>query len=248
MSKLQDLFAKLLRLRKVLFGIDKYIKQDIVLPTNTFGNNGASWTLVTELLNETSVVYSFGVGYDISFDLSVINHVDLQIYAFDPTPKSVEWVENQNLPKQFLLNPIGLANFNGKAKFHPPENPDHISATLLDRDETKDEAYKVEVRTLKSIMEELGHQHIDLLKMDIEGAEYDVIENMKTESIRPSQILVEFHHRFKNVGARKTVDAVRTLRKMGYKVFHISKTGEEISFIKNELTDTFTNFKKNGAN
>jgi len=237
MSKLKNLFAKLLRLRKVLFGIDKYIKQDVTLPTRTFGNPSANWTLVTDLLNEASVVYSFGVGDDISFDLSVINHVDLQIYAFDPTPKSIEWISTQNLPKQFILNPIGLANYNGKAKFHPPQNPNHISATILDRNETKDEAYKVEVRTLKSIMQELGHKHIDLLKMDIEGAEYDVIENIKEEGIKPSQVLIEFHHRFKNVGAKKTVDAVNTLRKSGYKVFHVSKTGEEIAFIREELID-----------
>ncbi len=248
MSRLQDLFAKFLRLRKVLFGIDRYIKQDIVLPTSTFGNNGASWTLVTELLNEASIVYSFGVGDDISFDLSVINHVDLQVYAFDPTPKSVEWISNQNLPKQFILNPVGLANFNGKAKFHPPENPDHISATILERDETKDEAYKVEVRTLKSIMQELGHRHVDLIKMDIEGAEYEVIEGMKANNIKPSQLLVEFHHRFKDVGAKKTVRAVKTLRAMGYKVFHVSKTGEEISFIKDELIDNVISLTTNTKN
>ncbi len=231
MSRLKNLIAKLLRLRKVLFGIDKYIKKDITLPTNTFGNNGASWTLITDHLNESSVIYSFGVGNDISFDLGLINHIDAQIYAFDPTPKSIDWVATQNLPKQFILNPVGLANFNGKAKFHPPKNPNHISATILDREDTKDEAYKVEVRTLKSIMLELGHNHIDLLKMDIEGAEYEVIDNIIKEGIMPSQILIEFHHRFKNVGPKKTVEAVKALRKVGYKVYHISNTGEEISFV-----------------
>lgn len=241
MSKFGDLFAKMLRLRKVLKGVDKYIRQDVVIPITTFGNEGTAWTLIPELLNENSVVYSFGVGDDISFDLCLINHVDLQVFAFDPTPKSIDWIATQNLPKQFTLYPVGLANFNGKAKFHPPKNPNHISATMLDRKETQDQAYKVEVKTLQTIMQELGHNKIDLLKMDVEGMEYDVIDDMKNAGILPSQVLIEFHHRFKGVGIKKTVTAVNTLREMGYKVFHVSRTGEEIAFVKEELLSGLTN-------
>jgi len=241
MSKFGDLFAKILRLRKVLKGVDKYIRQDVVVPVTTFGNEGTAWTLIPELLNENSVVYSFGVGDDISFDLCLINHADLQIFAFDPTPKSIDWVSTQNLPKQFTFYPVGLANFNGKAKFHPPKNPNHISATMLEREETEDSAYKVEVKTLKTIMQELGHRKIDLLKMDVEGTEYDVIDDMENAGIMPSQVLIEFHHRFKNVGIDKTVSAVNTLRRMGYKVFHVSRTGEEIAFVKEELLGSLTN-------
>ncbi len=234
MVKINNLFAKFLRLRKVIKGLDSYIKQDVVIPVSTIGNQSASWTLCTEILDEKSIVYSFGVGDDISFDLGLINKLDLQIYAFDPTPKSIDWIANQKLPKQFVIHPIGLANYDGKAKFHPPKNPDHISATMLEMHETKDQAYKVEVKTLKSIMQQLGHRHLDLLKMDIEGMEYDVIEDMKAKNILPTQVLIEFHHRFKQVGIKKTVQAVENLRSMGYLVFDISKTGEEIGFIRKD--------------
>ena len=231
MIKINDLFAKFLRLRKVIKGLDSYVKIDITIPVNTVGNQGTSWTLCTDLLNEKSVVYSFGVGDDISFDLGLINKLDLQIFAFDPTPKSIDWVSKQHLPKQFIVHPIGLANYDGKAKFHPPKDPNHISATMLERHETSDQAYKVEVKTLKSIMQQLGHRYLDLLKIDIEGMEYDVIEDMKSKNILPTQVLIEFHHRFKQVGVKKTVQAVENMRSMGYLVFHISKTGEEIGFI-----------------
>jgi len=234
MIKINELYAKFLRLRKVLKGIDSYIKQDITLPVLTLGNQGTSWTLYLDLLNENSIVYSFGVGDDISFDLALINKLDLQIFAFDPTPKSIDWISTQKLPKQFILHPIGLANYDGKAKFHPPQNPNHISATMLERHETNNQAYKVEVNSLKTIMQQLGHRYLDLLKMDIEGMEYDVIENMKAMNILPTQVLIEFHHRFKNVGVKKTVLAVETMHKMGYLVFHISKTGEEIGFIRKD--------------
>ncbi len=81
-------------------------------------------------------------------------------------------------------------------------------------------------------MRELGHEHIDILKMDIEGAEYDVIDDIYKSGIRPRQLLVEFHHRFPGLGVRKTIKAATCLRSMGYRLFSISATNEEFSFIR----------------
>lgn len=231
----RSIFEKFLRIPKVIRGKDKFIKIDFECENITLGNSGAAWTICPDFLNENSVVYSFGIGYDVSFDLEIINNFDLKIYAFDPTPKSIEWIKNQNLPKQFVLKEFGLANFDGKAKFHPNENPEYVSATMLEQPLTENEAYKVEVKTLKTIMRELGHKEIDLLKMDIEGEEYMVVDNIINSGIKPGQLLIEFHHRFKNIGVKQTIKMVDKLRKYGYKVFNISKTGEEISFIRKEL-------------
>ena len=71
--------------------------------------------------------------------------------------------------------------------------------------------------------------------MDVEGAEYDVIKDIEISNIRPDQILVEFHHRFPDIGINKSKDAIRRLREMGYCLFAISDTGEEFSFVLNHL-------------
>ena len=63
------------------------------------------------------------------------------------------------------------------------------------------------------------------LKMDIEGAKYRVIEDIVKTGIYPQQLLIEFHHRFKNMGIFKTVNAIDLLRKNGYKIFNISESG-----------------------
>ena len=134
-----------------------------------------------------------------------------------------------------MLKEYGLAHFNGKAKFHPPENPEYVSARLLERQQTKDEAYKVEVRDIKTIMKELNHEEIDLLKMNISGAEYDVINNLIESEIRPTQLIIEFHHKFDELGTKRTCNTVDKLRDYGYMIFAISKKGEKISFIRKEL-------------
>jgi hypothetical protein len=80
-------------------------------------------------------------------------------------------------------------------------------------------------------MKQLGHGRIDLLKMDIEGAEYGVIEDIIKSRIPIAQILVEFHHQYLPNGKRKTEESLHLLRENGYHLFAYSDTGSECSFI-----------------
>jgi FkbM family methyltransferase len=196
-----------------------------------FGTHYGGWDVAVDHITNTSVIYSFGVGTDASFDTEIIKHYNATVHAFDPTPKSIEWVKKQHFPMAFVLHEYGLADFDGNIRFNPPENPDHVSHTILERQETKINAIVVQVKKIKTIMKELGHDTIDLLKMDIEGAEYQVIENLAESHIYPTQILVEFHHRFPNVGMQKTKIAMKTLKGIGYCLFSVSPSKEEFCFI-----------------
>jgi len=198
-----------------------------------FGSGYGGWDVVTTGIDTRSVVYSFGVGEDASFDRALIEKFNLIVHAFDPTPKSLAWVKGQKLPDRFIMHDYGLAALDGNVSFNPPENTDHVSHTILERPATKAKALSVPVKRLGTIMKELGHDHIDVLKMDIEGAEYDVLADIETSGIRPRQILVEFHHRFPGAGVRRSQEAIDRLRSMGYQLFSASVTGEEVCFIRN---------------
>jgi len=162
----------------------------------------------------------------------MIDKYGLTVHAFDPTPRSIEWVKRQGFSDRFIMHEYGIASFDGNVSFSPPENPDHGSHTILDRPSTKSNAITVPVKKLATIIQELGHAQIDVLKMDIEGAEYEVIQDIYRSKIRPGQILVEFHHRFPGVGIKKTRDAVDSIKSMGYRLFSVSPTQEEYCFIR----------------
>ena len=91
---------------------------------------------------------------------------------------------------------------------------------------------EVQLKTLADICRELGHTHIDVLKMDIEGSEYPVMEDILASDISIAQILVETHERFFTDGKAKGKAFFASLKRAGYKVFAVSDSYQEISLIK----------------
>jgi len=146
---------------------------------------------------------------------------------------AVQWVTSQHLPKKFHFYQYAALEHDGAVTMYPPDDPTWVSYTISANEyDTAARAITAPGRRLSSIMRELGHSHIDILKMDIEGAEYSVISNLIESGIEVSQLLVEFHHRFKDIGIEKTQNAIKLLNKYGYKIFDISSRGEELSFLR----------------
>jgi FkbM family methyltransferase len=201
-----------------------------------FGSNYGGFFLNPNGLNSSSIIYSIGIGEDISFDLEIIKEYNCNVFGYDPTPKAINWIKCQSLPSKFHFFSFGLGSFNGQAEFYLPKNEENVSGSILRNSNriNNNNIISVEIRTLKHLMEINMHSKIDVLKMDIEGAEYDVLKRFCNEDIRPRQIIIEFHSRFFKFGLFKTLQSVRELKKLGYKLFAISSNGEEMSFILSE--------------
>jgi hypothetical protein len=56
------------------------------------GNERARWCICPGALSVSSVVYFFGVGEDVSFELEMIRQFGVRVHAFDPTPRSIDLV------------------------------------------------------------------------------------------------------------------------------------------------------------
>ena len=231
MTRLQQSVQHVKRALHVLCGQDFWQSPQILSEKISLGNDGANWCVCPNGLSASSIVYSFGVGEDISFDLELIRRFGACVHAFDPTPRSIEWVAKKLLSEKFVFHAYGVSDFDGAAKFLPPVNPAHVSHTLLAR-ETPWPGIEVPVHRLMTIMKQLGHACIDLLKMDIEGAEYAVLHDLLASGISVNQLLVDFHHRWPELGPQKTKQAVRDLNSAGYRIFDVSPSGEEYSFLR----------------
>jgi FkbM family methyltransferase len=228
-----NLLHKFLYHYLVLRGKTPWLRRSVKRNYSWYGSNHGGFFIIPELLNSNSVVYSFGIGEDISFDTEIINRHGCIVYGFDPTPKSIKWVESSKRPDKFNFLPYGISTKTGSATFYLPVNENHVSGSLA---ETKivSTSKKVEVpmKSFGDIIKELKHEKVDVLKMDIEGAEYDVLPDILKQDITIRQILVEFHHRLFSNGNRKTKNIVELLKSKGYDLYAISKNGEELSFVK----------------
>lgn len=65
---------------------------DLQCPTARYGTGGGRWMACPADIQPNSVIYSFGTGRDLSFDLALIDRHGARVHAFDPTPASVQWV------------------------------------------------------------------------------------------------------------------------------------------------------------
>jgi hypothetical protein len=79
--------------------------------------------------------------------------------------------------------------------------------------------YEVDVDSIKNIMKENNHSKIDLLKLDIEGAEIEVLNNMIDDEIYPRYLCIEFDLLIQNKDkSNETPKVVDRLQNAGYKI------------------------------
>ena len=216
---------------KRLSGRELWLKPDLSVSTLESGG----WNYIASKLNEDSIVYSLGVGDSIDFDLEVINRTGATVHAFDPTPYAKEWVQEQSLPQQFIFHPWAASGENGSLRLFRRINTRGKRAQVMWTADSRagDAADFIDApaHTISSIMQKLNHQRIQLLKVDVEGAEYDILETLRSVEHPPEQLLIEYHHRFPGIGKQRTASNIAMLRELGYKIFDVSETGREIGFV-----------------
>lgn len=205
------------------------IVQHLQIEAFSAGDRSGVWVVDPTLLTRDSVVYSFGVGDNLAWELAMIQRFGLTVHAFDPTPASIAWVERQSLPPTLVFHPSGLAAHDGNMGFAPRRPGSRINYRPIA--EAGVAVIECPVARLATFMQDLDHECIDVLKMDIEGGEYAVLNDLLSKRVKVRQLLVEFHHHFPGIGIEATASAVRSLQDAGYRIFHISERALEFSFL-----------------
>lgn len=155
------------------------------------GSDYGGWWVPEDLVGRGGTAYCAGVGNDITFDLALIEKYGLEVWAFDPTPSVIESVSGWQTPPSWHFEPVGLWDSPGRIPFFVPKGPGLGSVSATNIHGTRDFVEGI-VEPLDVIMHRLGHEYIDLLKMDIEGAEGPVLRSMLAQGILPTVLCVEF--------------------------------------------------------
>jgi FkbM family methyltransferase len=137
-----------------------------------------------------AIVYCGGVGRDATYDFCLAEEKGLEVHSFDPTPMAIAYMAGENRGR-VAFHPWGMMGQDRIVRFHAPVDIEHTSWFAENLHGTS-EFFEAECLTMKSIMARLGHAHVDLLKIDIEGSWHSVLLNMLADQVYPTTVCVEF--------------------------------------------------------
>jgi FkbM family methyltransferase len=165
-----------------------------------------------------------GCGYEAEFSKFMIEKYNLNAFGIDPTRKhapSLKLLE-ESAQGKFHYLPLAVAKKDGFITFH--ESRQNESGSILSdhinmrNDEIT--TYDVESVTLSGLARRIDANSVDFLKLDLEGAEYELLGSITEEEISPfKQIFIEFHHHCTNYSDQETNMVVQHISSKGFKVF-----------------------------
>jgi FkbM family methyltransferase len=195
-----------------------------------------NYYLNTKKIPKKPITYGFGIGGQIKFEEIISDKFDSNVYCYDPTPAAKDFIINYKGSKKIKLFPYGIWSKDQKIKFYFFDGQSNKGASITNYFETNKNDYseKLQCYTLKTLMNKNNHKFIDILKLDIEGAAFDVLENILQDKIYPTQIVTEFEFSEKdNLNSNdeikyqkfslKLKNLINKMKNLGYKCYNMPK-------------------------
>lgn len=178
------------------------------------GSPGGGWWVPGDVMEPGAVAYCAGAGEDVSFDLELWRR-GLDVVTIDPTPRAQTHVRSVDPgDHRFRFVPVGLWHEPGELRFDAPDDPRDVSHSIANLQHTRPErACTAPVDSLSRIMATTGHDHVDLLKVDIEGAESTVRRHLLRTGPYPSVVCFEYDQ---PQSTRALLRLLRLFRDHGY--------------------------------
>jgi FkbM family methyltransferase len=246
MQVIFDIYRKLRVLFKQVIRIEPIVLVNKSMPLRYHGNKVyGGWSIPDRFINKESTVVDVGLGEDISFSQSLIQAHGCSVHGFDPTPKAIDFVEKQN-QRGFFLHKCGLGGTSRTERFFLPNQASNVSGSIAQAEHLGAQEISVELLALGDLLKQIKAESISLLKIDIEGAEYEFIDSTEFEQLssRIDVLCIEFHHRWPQFGASATRRAVKTLESAGFScIWRATASNEEFTFVR---TEQFMNFSPTG--
>src|SRR3954454_19148936 len=188
------------------------------------GSTHCGYRIPSNFFNKNSICYCVGAGENISFDTELKRLYDCKIFIFDPTAVSKHHYdnlvriskENGQMPSIRLDNTFtynisfekisqiqfvekGVWSKKDVLKFYDANKDNYVSHSVVLFQDSPN-VVELPVDTVQNFMREFGHTSIDFLKLEIEGAEYEVIDSIIRDKPDIKIIAVEFDEIFHKKG------------------------------------------------
>jgi FkbM family methyltransferase len=221
---------------RVIIGREIWVASQSTYDLTWFGNPSyGGWKIPTSQLVGKLAVIDAGVGEDISFSEDCIAFYGANVLAIDPTPRAEVFINMKSNSNIKYIN-SALASQRGTANFYLPTNESNVSGSLTAESHLKGREIEVTLTSLSSAIQFLPDFDTLIVKLDIEGAEFELLEsNDFRECVQSIDVLcVEFHHRWPIFGIGRLKSALDNLADLGFDcVWCNRETNEEFTFLRN---------------
>lgn len=178
------------------------------------GSDYGGWTIPTDLPTADWTCLCAGAGVDVSFDVELARRFGARVITVDPTDEARE---NAAAHPELEFVQAALWSADGELEMFVAADPTHRTLSSDDLQRTG-RSVGVPARGLA------GFPAAELVKLDIEGAEYDVLPHLGAAT---RVLCVELHP---TRGTRAAVGAVKALTRDGFKL--VARRGSDYTFVR----------------
>lgn len=244
----EDLYSNLIPYYHKLQGEPLYrIKKQKKVPIKFVGSKiDGGFAFVESLLQKKPIIFSFGLGENLTFSEGMRVAYDAEIYGFDPSIIAIDYYSRHWLKKdeKFHFFSMGLSNEDKVVTFYQPkfmDGSDHSCSEFLHYKSTVDGAYEVQLNSLATVLNKINFDKkrvIDIFKMDIEGSEFDVISTIFDNNLNIGQFCIEVHPRFFENGKEKNANMIKVMNEHNYSLTWVSPDYTVLTFSRNDLLES----------
>ena len=140
-----------------------------------------------------------------------------QVYSYEASSKNYALMKKNsqlNNLKNLHIHNQAVSHHSGELKFFIPSDNGALGSLMQESDSPME---TVQTITLTDIINDNSIQQIDYLKMDVEGAEYDILLKCPSETLSKVQRIVLEYHEFEG-DQRNHRDLVKLLQSNGFHV------------------------------
>lgn len=212
-------------LKKIARGLMNVAKKSMQKPVPPavklwFQDNGDKTLRLDYPLNKDSVVFDLG-GYEGQWAADIHCKYGCYVHVFEPSKIFFEGIRQRfSHNERIKVYPFGLASANSRQKLFLDEN---ASSTYSNNTSSRFEL--IELRQANLFFSDHSIEGIDLLKINIEGGEYDLLEYLiSTGDInRIKNIQVQFHSFVPNALERMTAiqERLKATHELTYQYFFV---------------------------
>lgn len=183
-------------------------------------------TFAGNWLNSRSVVLDCGMNLG-KFARRISARYGCRVIGIEANPALVR----QNVAAGLECHNYALSGHNGSVKFRVNESHPMNSA-IVGSDAVGDDVIEVQSIRLEDFIRAQGIEQIDVMKLDIEGAEIDVIKDTPAEIVQDiPQICAEYHVFLDRTQKAAAEECTSKLRNMGFTDFDFSMNLGNVLFL-----------------